>query len=114
MDKTALTGKYTFEFYDGTTCEMSLAFIQLKRLAHKNPNLYKRYQATMNKGNSADELDMLSVLYAAYICANFDNDNILTEDEFIEKCGTDRFAIRDAMEAMTNPKKRKASESRSD
>ena len=109
MDKTAFCSKYKFEFCDGTTCEMSLAFIQLKRLASKKPGLYKRYQAVMNKGNSADELDMLSVLYTAYICANFDDENILTEDEFIEKCGTDRFAIRDAMEAMTNPKKRKAS-----
>ncbi len=113
-NKTALTGKYTFEFCDGATCELSLAFIQLKRLSSKSPNLYKRYQAVMNKGNNADELDMLTVLYAAYICANFDKENLLTEDEFIEKCGTDRFAIRDAMEAMTNPKKRKASASRSD
>ena len=113
MDKTALTGRYTFEFCDGTTCELSLAFIQLKRLSSKNPSLYKRYQSIINSKNP-DELEMITVLYAAYICANFDAENLFTEDEFTEKCGTDRFAVRDAMEAMTNPKKRKASVSHSD
>ena len=109
MDKTAFCSKYTFEFYDGTTCEMSLAFIQLKRLSSKKPGLYKRYKSIMTNPNAADELDMITVLYAAYNCANFDSENLLTEDEFTEKCGTDRFALRDAMETMTNPKKRKAS-----
>lgn len=110
MEKTALAGKYTFEFYDGTTCDMTLSFIQLKRLSSKKPSLYKRYQAVMNNKNP-DELEMITVLYVAYVCANFDVEPLLTEDEFMEKCGTDRFALKDAMEAMTNPKKRKASDS---
>ena len=112
MDKTALTGRYEFEFCDGTKCEMSLAFILLKKLSSKNRELYKRYQSVMTKGPE-DEFDMLAVLYAAYVCANMGEETILTEDEFIEKCGSDRFAIKEAMEAMTNPKKRKASEDRS-
>lgn len=112
MDKTTLATRYEFEFYDGTTCEMTLAFYQLKKLAGKNKALYNRYQSVMTNG-AKDEFDMLAVLYAAYVCANFDKEDRLTEDEFIEKCGTDRYAIKEAMEAMTNPKKRKASEDRS-
>lgn len=108
MDKTALATRYTFEFYDGSTCQMTLAFIQLKRLASKNKPLYDRCQKVMANGGK-DEFDTLTVLYAAYMCANMDSENILTEDEFIEKCGCDRQALMDAMEAMTTPKKRKAS-----
>ena len=112
MDKTALSTKYEFEFYDGTTCEMTLAFILLKKLSAKNKELYKRCQKVMTNG-AEDEFDMLTVLYAGYVCANMNGENLLTEDEFIEKCGCDRFAVVDAFNAMTNPKKRKASAVRS-
>lgn len=112
MDKTALTTGYDFEFYDGSTCHMSLAFIQLKKLSNKNKNLYERCQKIMAVGGK-DEFDTLTVLYAAYVCGNLDNENLLTEDEFIEKCGCDRYALNDALQALTNPKKRKASEGRS-
>lgn len=112
MKKTALATGYTFEFYDGTTCEMTLAFIRLKRLASKNKRAYEACQKVMTNGPQ-DEFDMLSVLYAAYLCANLTEENLMTEDEFIEKCGTDRFAISDAFNEMTNPKKRTASVNRS-
>ena len=108
MDKTSLATKYTFEFYDGSTCEMTLAFIQLKKLASKNKKAYEACQKVMTNGPK-DEFDMLAVIYAGYLCANMNSDNILTEDEFIEKCGCDRFAITEAFNSMTNPKKRKAS-----
>ncbi len=112
MDKMALATKYTFEFYDGTTCEMTLAFIRLKMLASKNKSLYDRCQKVMANGGK-DEFDTLAVLYAAYVCANLDSDNLMTEDEFIEKCGCDRQALMDALQALTTPKKQKASADRS-
>ena len=108
MDSNALTTGYTFEFEDGSTCQMSLTFIRLKRLASKNKVLYERQQKIMTHGGK-DEFDTLTVLYAAYVCANLDSDDLMSEDTFIEKCGTDRFAVNQAMEALTNPKKRKAS-----
>lgn len=111
-NKTNLATRYTFEFYDGTTCEMTLTFIALKRLAGKNKKLYDRYNAVMTK-QSRDEFDALTALYTAYWCANYDSENLLTEDEFIEKCGCDRIALNEALEAMTNPKKRKVSGDRS-
>lgn len=108
MDKTALNTGYTFEFEDGSTCQLSLSFIRLKRLAGKNKSLYERHQKIMMNGGK-DELDTLTVLYAAYVCANMDSDNLMTEDEFIERCGSDRVIVNEALEALTNPKKRKAS-----
>lgn len=108
MDKMVLATRYKFEFYDETTCEMTLAFIRLKMLASKNKSLYDRCQKVMANGGK-DEFDTLTVLYAAYVCANLDCDNHMTEDEFIEKCGCDRQALMDALQALTQPKKRKAS-----
>lgn len=108
MDKTALTTGYTFEFEDGGTCQMSLSFIRLKRLASKNKALYQRQQKLMMDGGK-DEFDTLTVLYSAYVCANIDSDDLMTEDEFIERCGSDRVAINNALGALTNPKNRTAS-----
>lgn len=109
MNKNALSTKHEFEFADGTKAYMTLAFIKLKMLAGKNKNLYDRYMKIMAKGGES-EFDTLTVLYAAYVCANLDEENLMTEDEFIEKCGTDRYALNEAMQVMTNPKKRKASD----
>ena len=108
MDKTALTTGYTFEFEDGSTCQMCLSFIRLKRLAGKNRSLYERHQKVMMNG-SKDELDTLTVLYAAYVCANLDSDDLMSEEEFLEKCGSDRIVVNNALGALTNPKNRKAS-----
>lgn len=107
-DKNALCTGYTFEFEDGGTCQMSLNFIRLKRLSSKNKDLYKRQQNVMMHGGK-DEFDTLTVLYSAYVCANIDSDDIMTEEEFIVRCGSDRVVINQALEALTNPKKRKAS-----
>lgn len=108
MDKNALSTGYTFEFEDGGTCQMVLSFIRLKRLAGKNKGLYERQQKIMTQGGK-DEFDTLTVLYAAYVCANIDRDDLMTEDEFIERCGSDRVVINEALQALTNPKNRKAS-----
>lgn len=112
MDKNVISTVYEFEFCDGTKTTMTLAFIKLKMLASKNKKLYDRYMKIMADGGK-DEFDTLTVLYAAYVCAHLTDETIMTEDEFIEMCGTDRFALSEALKTMTNPKKRKASEDRS-
>lgn len=108
MSKKALSTRYTFEFFDGTTCEMTLSFIALKRLASKNKKLYERMMKVMSEG-SQDEFDTLTLLYGAYRCANLDAEEVLSEDEFIELCGCDRYAVNEAVQKMTNPKNRTAS-----
>lgn len=97
-----------FEFYDGTTCKMTLAFWEIYQLKNKNKSLYNRYNAAMaNGGNkkSYDELEMLTILYVAYMCANMNKKDVLSEEEFIRKCGSDRIAVGKAVEGLTNPKK---------
>lgn len=112
-DKIAMATRYKFTFADDTTCEMTLAFILLKKLSSKNRQLYDRCQKIMANGGK-DEFDTLTVLYTAYVCANMDNgETLMTEDEFIEKCGSDRKALMDALTELTQPKKSKASANRS-
>lgn len=114
MDKPMNT-KYVFEFEDGTTCEMTLSFYALYLLRAKIKSLYSRYNRTMSNmadtKTEYDELDSLTVLYTAYRCANINEpeDSLMTEEEFIVKCGCDRVAVSNAVQALTNPKKAKAS-----
>lgn len=113
MEKPMNT-KYVFEFEDGTTCEMTLAFYVLYLLKAKNKSLYDRYNRTMNgmadKKKEYDELESLTILYTAYRCANINEpeENLMTEEEFIFKCGSDRKAVGRAIQRLTNPKKPQA------
>ena len=113
MDKPMNT-KYVYEFQDGSTAEMTLAFYALYMLRGKNKEIYKRYNTTMNamaeKNYVYDELDTILILYTAYLCANLnDFDNVMTEEEFMMKCGCDRESIGKAMTELTTAKKTKAS-----
>lgn len=95
-----------FTFEDGESVQMTLAFYALYQLKTKNKNVYDEYNKIMTKGAN-EELDMITVLYAAYLCANIgDVPNCMNFDEFLMKCGSDRFAIKDAMEQLVKPKKR--------
>lgn len=114
MADKPLNTKYEFVFEDGTTVEMTLAFYWLYQLRSKKKGAYERYCATMNrmgeKNYVYDELDTITILYAAYLCANLnDIDNTMTEEEFMMKCGQDRDAVGTAFTALTSAKKAKAS-----
>ena len=103
----------TFYFEDGTSCEMTLYFYALYQLRSRNKPLYDKYNRIMSnlsKGNY-EELDQLTVLYVAYLCA--DPDEPMTEEEFIIKCGCDRRAIGKVFKELTMPKKPMASNNHS-
>lgn len=113
MDKPMNT-KYIFEFEDGTSCEMTLAYYVLYLLRAKNKSLYDRYNRTMSslsdKKKDYDELDSLVILYTAYVCANINEpiDTLMSEEEFVFKCGSDRKAVGRAFQRLINPKKPQA------
>lgn len=96
-----------FELCDGTNVKLTLAFYHLYQLKSKNPSLYKRYNAAMANSGSGnyDELDMITILYAAYMCANMDAET-MKEEEFMMLCGSDRMAVANAVKALTSPKKK--------
>lgn len=107
MDKK-LNTHYTFEFCDGSTCKMTLQFYALYQLKSKNKGLYERYNKIINaqaKGE-ADELEMITLLYVAYICALSGDETPMSEEDFMILCGSDRMAVGRAVEALVKPKKR--------
>lgn len=109
MDKP-MNSRYVYTFEDGTTTEMTLSFYGLYMLKSKNKNLYDRHNRIMahmgkQKDDSYDELDSVLALYTAYVCANLnDIENVMTEEEFILKCGSDRVAVAKAIKALFQPK----------
>lgn len=108
MDKPMNT-MYNFKFADGSTTELTLAFYMLYMLKGKNEVLYRRYNASMAKmsdtKNGYDELESLVILYTAYVCAHIsDMENLMSEEEFLMKCGSDRIAVANAVKALVQPK----------
>ena len=98
----------TFEFYDGTTTELSLTFYNLYQLKGKNRDLYDRYNKIVNRKDNT-ELDLITLLYAAYVCAHLDTE-IMTEEEFMIGCGSDRQYVGEVVGQLMRPKKQMASE----
>ena len=106
MDKK-FNSTIDFTLYDGTTVKMTLFFYALYQLKSKNRALYNEYNEIMKKmsKDSAEELDTILLLYVAYVCANMDEENLMTKEEFIMQCGGDREAVGKAAKELTSPKK---------
>lgn len=108
VNKLMLATTVEHEFFDGSTVKCTLAMYRLKQLASKNKKLYETAMKVLGKGTD-DVFESIRVIYAAYICANMDNEELLTEDEFVMMCGSDYTGINMTVTALINPKKRKAS-----
>ena len=104
MDRKKLNTTYEFEFYDGDKVDLTLTFYSLMQLSAKNKKAYERYNKIMST-NGSNELEMVCILYIAYLCAHLDEEKLLTEEEFMIKCGSDRMALKNAVEALLRPKK---------
>lgn len=106
METPKLNTSYEFEFSDGTKTNLTLTFYALYQLKSRDKALYDRYNKVMNTvaTGKSDELDMVTLLYVAYICANHKDENIMNEEEFIIKCGFDREALGNAARALTTAK----------
>lgn len=108
MSNMKLNTIYDFEFADGSKAELTLAFYKLYQLRSKNKTLYDRYNKIMSKnsnGGTPDELETITVLYVAYVCANMDKGELMDEDTFMMLCGSDRKAVNDAVTHLLTPKK---------
>ena len=78
-------------------------------LKSKNRTLYDRHNKIMarmgnRKNDEYDEIDSVLILYTAYVCAHLNDESIMTEEEFLIKCGSDRKAVGAAVKALLQPK----------
>ncbi len=107
MDNKTMNTTIDFEFCDGSKAKLTLTFYALYKLRSDNKAVYDRYNRIMNnlsKGQG-DELDSVFILYTAYLCANSKDEKLMSEEEFIIKCGSDRRAVANAARELTQPKK---------
>lgn len=93
---------YTFTFEDGDSVQMTLTFYAVYQLKNKNKKLYDDYNKVMAVGVK-EEIDLIIILYTAYLCANFDAE-CMSFDEFIVKCGSGRKKVREAVAILQSPK----------
>lgn len=108
MDNKAINTHYNFTLADGTTVPMTLTFYALYQLKGKNESLYRRYNKVLSEQASKnyvyDELDNMTVLYTAYCCANINNADMMSEEEFLMVCGSNRKEVGEALMALLAPK----------
>lgn len=107
MVEKKLNTECDFELADGQVVKLTLTFYKLLQLKNKDKKLYDRYnKITTEMQKNFEEVNIVICLYVAYVCANMGEDDLLTEDEFIMLCGSDRVAASEAYAQLTNPKKR--------
>ena len=106
MDKKMLNTNYEFKLADGTTVNLTLNFFYLLQLKSKNKAMYERYcKILVNQGKgNYDEVESVELLYTAYCCANLDNSDLLSLEDFFLLCGSNRKALGDAVAALIAPK----------
>lgn len=96
-----------FVLADGTVVKMTLQFYRLYMLKNTDKQReYKRYNE-INSNGLKEELDIVDVLYTAYLCANVKElDRCMTQKEFLMNMPIDREYISEKyMELTTSPKK---------
>ena len=108
VNKLMLATTVEHELFDGTKVKCTLAMWRLKQLASKNKKLYETAMKVLGKGTE-DVFESIRVIYAAYVCANMDSEELMSEDEFVMMCGSDYAGINVTVNALINPKKRKVS-----
>lgn len=77
-------GYVTYQMEDGTEVEMSLTFSHLMLLRSQDKTLYDKTNKVITKGIE-DLAQMATVLYAGYVCANRDKDQIKTFEGFVKE-----------------------------
>lgn len=111
-NKIMLASTVEHEFMDGTKVKCTLAMFRLKQLASKNKKLYETAMKVLGKGTE-DIFESVKTIYAAYVCANMDSENLLSYDEFEMMCGSDYSGINSTIKALIDPKNRTSSAERS-
>lgn len=106
MDKkTMLNTVHDFELANGEVVKMTLRFYSLYQLKSKNKGAYEKYNKIMTKGPQ-EELDNVTILYTAYLCANVDNiEGCMSELEFLMAMPDDREYVGEVLAALIHPKK---------
>lgn len=69
---------------NGETVKLTLNFARLLQIKNSQPKIYDRFMKVLQNREFDIVFDSLAVLYTGYLCANINNESILSEDEFME------------------------------
>ena len=107
VNESKMTGQ-DFTLENGENVKLGLNFAKLNLLKKMNIELYNRFNSILY-GKSEDILDLVTIIYVAYWCYNFNgfnNNELYKEDDFIELVGFDTLEIQRTFKAITQPKKK--------
>lgn len=106
MEIKKLNTVQDFELANGTVVKMTLTYYSLYQLKTKKKNVYERYNQIMVQGPK-EELDNVTILYTAYLCANLNNiDECMSDIEFMQNMPQDRKYVANILTALTGPQKK--------
>lgn len=105
MTESTITGQ-EYVLKNGDAVKLSLSFGRLNLLRKLNANLYERFNRILY-GKSDDILDLVTMVYVAYWCANYSiTDKLYTEDDFYDLVDFDAGELSRVFTALTQPKKK--------
>lgn len=97
-----------FELKDGSKVKLTLSWGLLIKLRSKSKSDYTRYSKMVTHGIGDDVLGMVTVLYAAYLCAYVDEKGSFTgamsESEFTEKIPDSFRLVSETVNWLLDPK----------
>lgn len=101
--------KTTYQQYtltNGEVVNLSLTFGKLNILKKINIDLYERFNKVLY-GKSEDILDLVTMVYVAYWCANYNGTSQLyKENDFYDLVEFDALELKRIFTALTQPKKK--------
>ena len=95
-----------FTLNNDEVVKLSLSFGRLNLLKKLNLELYERFNKLLY-GKSEDILDLVTMVYVAYWCANYGlTETLYKEDDFFELVEFDAIELKRVFTALTQPKKK--------
>ena len=64
---------------DGKEYALTLSYAKLYKLEKARPEEAQRYFDIQNKSEIENELEIIKVIYTAYLCAHLDEDNVMEQ-----------------------------------
>lgn len=78
-------GYVEYEMENGDVVAMTLTFKRLSLLAKIDKEMYRNVWRSITENRLKDPMDVPIILYAAYCCANAEEENRMSYGEFLEK-----------------------------
>lgn len=94
------------ELENGETVKLTLNFARLLKIKNDQPKLYDKFMKVLQNKEFDIVFDSLTVLYTGYLCANINNESILSEDEFYENIPFDLEVINVVAGQLVQGKKK--------